>query len=1221
MQMRTHIVEAITSDNILCARNLETQSRPTFVNWNAYKNQWAGNLRLEFKARLLHDDRSAVPESRCIHPTPPTLTPCQVNNASARLNCGTILVTRYQPGEWATGWRFIGGSLASFPVVCVVTLSISGIRIEFGGNIANYTVPFSRNLLLDSVCALSRDRVRAFFSRSTTPQPAAREPVPGDIPIAKSHVPSASVNAAAGQGDIPGPNPAFVAPPEINPALTTQEFESQQASHSEPPAAQPLLVHRPPSPLTPLPQPSPGLQVAFNFTQTLLQRLPDILEMGDPAEVALGLAEAVVEIQDVLTIALKTSSQNGTLGQELGKLYQLKKFTAQKIADHEDVRNRIAEILHNVNKAMVQFQLEGGVGPPRHAIQHAFKFRHPDFPNLEGVFKQHMSAQQTEHLGISHNEGLALAYNSTKTSSELTQAEVHFHNMFVNRIERIGNVNSGTNYGNLIQSSFNDPRILESLPMHPNIGVQISEYLEGSRNEELGFVHNWTETSHELTLSVYGAVGTGKSTFARRLEEELRSKGRLAAALFMSFLTPDWGVETVARYIGAELGRNHPEATSSIVKAMQKCGSSTTSVRQLFEAFIRHPLLALQAGGPLTVIMDAFDEWKHHQAFLKCLSQLMPLSHLVKFVILHRTELRAQDIADISLHSHPLPPASTDVMRRYFQHHLASVEWGGDKGMSPLEVEKLAVKSKGWFVWARTVCSTMTKEYSEVSARAILQQALHSELTLGDSDALSELYRGAILRSFPSEESRIYLHKYLQMLIALVEPLSMAEFSSLIGMKQANINSIRTGLHALQTHQPNGSDELIHPAISSFHLSVVEFFPSLEPPSGDPSLGISTLMGHERMALACLNVLPKLLPPSSEVVASAADEMPPRYAIKNWIVHATHVVPPPEPNAPVRDWHNSPILVALDKLGYDTIHRWALALLQSTIWRDGVLDSPPRCEVGPLMEHFGNLLRRYGCDVLVLKLSVASLQIAAHLHPSASCWSSLARAYCAFSSCSNSPEYFERAIALHKHILHLATATDMKADLNGIVKMNLGCGIIEAWTDRAGTAVDTYLNVGITLLEEAVQLFPKSHNNCPEALIYLGIGLVRRGSINRVAEDCERAVQLQREALALCPEGHSDRGQSLMGLSYSLSHRFMFHQQLKDLDEAILLCRQALALCPEGHPDRSQTLNGLGHTLTMRSKITKELKDLDEAIQLHQEVLSLCPAGHPDRSRNLNDAI
>lgn len=164
--------------------------------------------------------------------------------------------------------------------------------------------------------------------------------------------------------------------------------------------------------------------------------------------------------------------------------------------------------------------------------------------------------------------------------------------------------------GNINQSTIHmhDPHILDSLPRHPDVSGVLSNYQQGSRDEEMKFVHTWIATSSDLVLSVHAPAGMGKSTFARQLAENLRSQRRLAAALFMSLAPTDWGPETVIRAIAGELGRIHPSAIPSIANAIHKFSGSSLSLSQLFDQYIRSPIQSLQLPYPLIVLVDATDE-------------------------------------------------------------------------------------------------------------------------------------------------------------------------------------------------------------------------------------------------------------------------------------------------------------------------------------------------------------------------------------------------------------------------------------------------------------------------------------------------------------------------------------------------------------------------------------------------------------------------------------
>ncbi|KAJ3514875.1 hypothetical protein NMY22_g14600 [Coprinellus aureogranulatus] len=132
--------------------------------------------------------------------------------------------------------------------------------------------------------------------------------------------------------------------------------------------------------------------VAGRFTQMLLKRLPGILgDISNPAGVILGIAQAVIEIKEVVkdnmdSVELRIQSTAAqlliikkaldrwpdsgeqvpgmqkfqrSLKEELQKLSQLQSGSLiRKIADHEYERDQIAEIFEKINEARMLFELE-----------------------------------------------------------------------------------------------------------------------------------------------------------------------------------------------------------------------------------------------------------------------------------------------------------------------------------------------------------------------------------------------------------------------------------------------------------------------------------------------------------------------------------------------------------------------------------------------------------------------------------------------------------------------------------------------------------------------------------------------------------------------------------------------------------------------------------------------------------------------------------------------
>ncbi|KAJ2928324.1 hypothetical protein H1R20_g8771, partial [Candolleomyces eurysporus] len=137
-----------------------------------------------------------------------------------------------------------------------------------------------------------------------------------------------------------------------------------------------------------------ALKVTLNFTQTLMKRLPEIVD-GNPVKMALSLVKAIIQIKDAvkdnmdaverriastgaqLAIVEKaladprTYDEEGnqwmkqfktTLEREINELLRLsKEWMIRKVADHEKEKGEIAEIFDRVNEARVQFELGTGI--------------------------------------------------------------------------------------------------------------------------------------------------------------------------------------------------------------------------------------------------------------------------------------------------------------------------------------------------------------------------------------------------------------------------------------------------------------------------------------------------------------------------------------------------------------------------------------------------------------------------------------------------------------------------------------------------------------------------------------------------------------------------------------------------------------------------------------------------------------------------------------------
>ncbi|KAJ3508755.1 hypothetical protein NMY22_g16514 [Coprinellus aureogranulatus] len=757
-----------------------------------------------------------------------------------------------------------------------------------------------------------------------------------------------------------------------------------------------------------------------------------------------------------------------------------------------------------------------------------------------------------------------------------------------------------------------DHRVLDGLPKHPDISGRRSEYLENSRDAEIQYVQTWAQTSGDLVLCVHAAAGMGKSTLAHRLGEELRSKNQLAAALFMSVMPPDWGPASIVRLIAGELGRIHPKAIPSIAEAIERSSGPSVTPQQLFDKFIRKPIQSLQLHHCLHIIMDAIDEWSSCNIFVDQLAFLEPSCNLVKFIVLGRTRLKVDDFPRIPIAFYSLPPASKETLIRFFNVRFSRISWAKAERPMGNQVDGLAEKAQGVFIWAHTACNILGSKYRKSPRKQILAEILQSKRTMGDSGLLAELYDGAIRRAFPEDEEHEYLHRYLQAIFVLQEPLPIADFAKLLDMEEETVAYIREGLEVLQTRELPDADKIIYPATSLFHLSVAEY---LQSPSllGDLAFRIKPFDSHAMMAGLCLKSLFDLSPnPELPSLQSMR-----RYIVAQWPIHVTRGTPTVEPGSIV-DWKEVPLLVILGDLPFNRVAGWADDFLRSIV-RVGARSSssPLGSDVAELMLSVANAIPDAAYDAEVLHLKIACYEIAVRLRPDASLiWSRLGRACIQLAQKTFAPEACEQGIAAHRHVLQLAaTGTE---ESRAYAKACLVCAIQTAYRGYRGR-VAADIEESIYLLREVRHTHSESHPDRFESLKRLAWSLRERFASTGALDDLEEAIKLYRLAIKSRPGGYSDRFGMLNSLARSLQVRFEVTKAFGDLEEAIKLHRIALRLRHEGHPERSSLLNSLACSLCVCFDVTKSLDNLEEAIGLYRDALNLRPESHPDRSLSLNN--
>ncbi|KAJ2924464.1 hypothetical protein H1R20_g12641, partial [Candolleomyces eurysporus] len=737
------------------------------------------------------------------------------------------------------------------------------------------------------------------------------------------------------------------------------------------------------------------------------------------------------------------------------------------------------------------------------------------------------------------------------------------------------------------------------------------------------------------------------------ISDKFRSVGRLAATVFMSAIgaKASGSVTIIVKMIVHEIGCIHSRAIPKIVEAMDQCHG--TSLENHLEKYILEPLRSLGHPQPLIIIMDAMDEWRDHPTFTKALALLNSESSVVKFILTDRLNpcaSRLPGIDSVSIYTYALGPISDEVIKAYFQKHLEMVPWVDGRKASSLDVEKLTELSGGLPVWATTVISVLSHSFSDSPPHEILAEVVGNRRQVGGSDGLGDLYRNALERLFPSSDAQKWFRRHMGATTVLQEPLSLEDFSTLTGIPSHLINKIQFPLSALQTRSPPpGSEKMIHPATTLFHLSFLEY---IRAPTTDTSFAISTFDSHSAIGLTCLKQLAILLR------SSLQNDYPLRplqhYAVNYWPHHVVNGTPRLS-NEWLRTEHCSTLQMIPDTHG-----RWATLLLKGLL--AGEVDSTLEDVRGE--DGMALTLRKVACRLGETGgdywgFEVACLEVAVRIEGGdAEGWSELGRCYYARGDRTGNLQMYEEAVVVFRHALHLRpdphpsrgeTLDNIAGALWSCYRQNGDSDILDEAISCSRMALtlsptphpDRYrylgnlasalkefyhrndsleaLNEIISLGREALELCPVPHPDHPKLLNKLANSLKALYERNGDIDALNEAISLHRDALALRPVPHPDRPSSLNNLACALQSLYNCNRDIDGLNEAISLYREALALCPAPHPDRSLLLNNLANALDDLHGCNGDIRALNEAISLHREALGLRPAPHPNRSSSLNN--
>ncbi|KAF5329706.1 hypothetical protein D9619_008964 [Psilocybe cf. subviscida] len=718
--------------------------------------------------------------------------------------------------------------------------------------------------------------------------------------------------------------------------------------------------------------------------------------------------------------------------------------------------------------------------------------------------------------------------------------------------------------------------LLEQLPRLPEHSLSHDRYFSGSRRDEIQGSLEWVEADQgEHLLWYHGAAGVGKSTYARQLLNHIKDEGMLGAFAYFA-IGLDINPKDLVRMMARELADLHPGCRPAVSSAIQNCAGANRGLDEYITHFLVKPISSLSYSGPLVIILDALDEWVHHEEFLTILVGKVhrPHTRALKFIMTSRysEDLNTTVSKIIGTRVHEMAPVTTDICYQYFQERFKTISWyGNDPGDK--EYDKLLRVADGLLIWAATVCTVVSIIRPTKRPRQILDDILESTSSVSRGNRMEELYKIAMTRIFPDDDDEISQLRFnvLRTMTALKEPLPLAEFALLVDLLPEFVKKMCVGLRALQT-RGEFDESVVQPAIKLFHASFIDYLGTLEEARADMTRHCISLLGRSQDMSA--DVGGKLFRPaelyvgkhfvdhlcetSPDLKFQCIQELG-SYHIRKWVA-----------------WLLAQLMVIGEENGFPAGSRSLLTLSASLLHEHGVIYSPE------LMSRDETLVAG------VVTVFLTMLELVGIIRGE------------------------ELNTGVEDHVQYKRDVDKWIHAINGVVIGRLQLHRLE----------DPLLLDGCTQtrrLESAIQLLTGVRavlSSCPLSIqenhaLALELGFEYGGALS----DLERALELHRNLQTRLSEKTPGYTTFLNNFAHALHTQFQYDADcsIDVLHTSISLCQQALTHDPYNHYKRATFLDNLGialHTKYLVEDPEHPAAAIKEIIHCHQEAIKL-RSNHP----------
>ncbi|KZP31119.1 WD40 repeat-like protein [Athelia psychrophila] len=411
-------------------------------------------------------------------------------------------------------------------------------------------------------------------------------------------------------------------------------------------------------------------------------------------------------------------------------------------------------------------------------------------------------------------------------------------------------------------------RILDPAVMD---GTFRPQCLDGTRRDVLhSLIHELTAPSPETNVFwLYGLAGSGKSTIATTIAEQLRGRSELVLGAFLFFdrnSPSQSGPSGVIRTLAFQMALSNDILRDAICDAIERDPQATTRpLNSQFNDLILAPLrsCASRITGPVICVLDALDECGDAQSrrtLVHLLAERLALlpPHF-RFLITSRPE---SDLRSM-LGSHPRVKSfslnatewssAADVLL-FIQHEMNALYvhrrdddelpygWPG----SPM-IQQLGGHAGDSFIWAATAMRYLY-------AADDVEQGLHQLLTQ-NGFSLGDLYSTALRTASNWKPTETSTQNFVRILGAIVVgriPLTDDAIVEILGLEQAKSCRVVLRKLACLLHWSEGLP------IRTLHASFADYLTDARR-CGDQPWFIDQGKHHTDFAIGCLHAMQRLL--------------------------------------------------------------------------------------------------------------------------------------------------------------------------------------------------------------------------------------------------------------------------------------------------------------------------------------------------------------------------